>query len=101
MINIGIIVPLISLGFIGIFNRINLKSWLAPATIFSMLWFSLLSTTLFVAPELPIYSFGVWYILGISLALTMGSLLVPNNTLPDSEKYNTIESVKLFFFTLA
>tara|TARA_B100001029_G_scaffold177696_1_gene182857 strand:- start:226 stop:1506 length:1281 start_codon:yes stop_codon:yes gene_type:complete len=99
MINIGIIVPLISLGFIGIFNRINLKSWLAPATIFSMLWFSLLSTTLFVAPELPIYSFGVWYILGISLALTMGSLLVPNNTLPDSEKYNTIESVKLFFFT--
>ena len=96
---IGIIIPLISLGFIGIFNRIYLKSWLAPASIFSMLWFLLLSTTLFVAPGFPIYPFGLWYILAISIALTLGSLLVPKNILPDSEKYNTIEAIKLFFFT--
>ena len=96
---IGIIIPLISLGFIGIFNRIYLKSWLAPASIFSMLWFLLLSTTLFVAPGFPIYPFGVWYILAISVALTLGSLLVPKHILPDSEKYNTIEAIKLFFFT--
>ena len=96
---IGIIIPLISLGFIGIFNRIYLKSWLAPASIFSMLWFLLLSTTLFVAPGFPIYPFGVSYILAISVALTLGSLLVPKHILPDSEKYNTIEAIKLFFFT--
>ena len=96
---IGIIIPLISLGSIGIFNRIYLKSWLAPASIFSMLWFLLLSTTLFVAPGFPIYPFGVWYILAISVALTLGSLLVPKHILPDSEKYNTIEAIKLFFFT--
>ena len=99
MAPIGIIIPLISLGFIGIFNRIYLKSWLAPASIFSMLWFLLLSTTLFVAPGFPIYPFGVWYILAISVALTLGSLLVPKHILPDSEKYNTIEAIKLFFFT--
>ena len=99
MPTIGIIIPLISLGFIGIFNRIYLKSWLAPASIFSMLWFLLLSTTLFVAPGFPIYPFGVWYILAISVALTLGSLLVPKHILPDSEKYNTIEAIKLFFFT--
>jgi len=98
MINIGIIIPLIILGSIGIFNRINLRSWLAPASIFSMLWFSLLSVTLFVAPEFPIYPFGLWYILGISVALTLGSLLVPKNLLPDSERYNSIEAIKLFFF---
>ena len=99
MPKIGIIIPLISLGFIGIFNRIYLKSWLAPASIFSMLWFLLLSTTLFVASEFPIYPFGLWYILAISVALTLGSLLVPKHILPDSEKYNTIEAIKLFFFT--
>ena len=99
MTTIGIIIPLISLGFIGIFNRIYLKSWLAPASIFSMLWFLLLSTTLFVAPGFPIYPFGVWYILAISVALTLGSLLVPKHILPDSEKYNTIEAIKLYFFT--
>ena len=99
MPTIGIIIPLISLGFIGIFNRTYLKSWLAPASIFSMLWFLLLSTTLFVAPGFPIYPFGVWYILAISVALTLGSLLVPKHILPDSEKYNTIEAIKLFFFT--
>jgi len=98
MINIGIIVPLISLGSIGIFNRIHLKSWLAPASFFSMLWFLLLSTTLFVAPEFRIYPFGLWYILGISIALTLGSLLVPKNILPDSERYNSIEAIRLFFF---
>ena len=98
MINIGIIVPLISLGFIGIFNRISLNSWFAPASIFSMLWFSLLSVTLLVAPEFPMHPLGLWYILGVSMALTLGSLLVPKNLLPDSEKYNSIESVKLFFF---
>jgi len=99
MPTIGIIIPLISLGSIAIFNRIHLKSWLAPASTFSMLWFSLLSVTLFVAPEFPIYSFGLWYILAISVALTLGSLLVPKHILPDSEKYNTIEAIKLFFFT--
>ena len=99
MPTIGIIIPLISLGSIAIFNRIHLKSWLAPASTFSMLWFSLLSATLFVAPEFPIYSFGLWYILAISVALTLGSLLVPKHILPDSEKYNTIEAIKLFFFT--
>ncbi len=98
MINIGIIVPLISLGSIGIFNRISLNSWFAPASIFSMLWFSLLSVTLLVAPEFPMHPLGLWYILGVSMALTLGSLLVPKNLLPDSEKYNSIESVKLFFF---
>ena len=98
MINIGIIVPLISLGFIGIFNRISLNSWFAPASIFSTLWFSLLSATLLAAPEFPIYPLGLWYILGVSIALTLGSLIVPKNLLPDSEKYNSIESVKLFFF---
>ena len=98
MINIGIIIPLISLGSIGIFNRINLRSWLAPASIFSMLWFLLLSVTLFVAPEFPIYPFGVWYILGISVSLTLGSLLVPKHLLPQSERYNSIESIKLFFY---
>ena len=98
MINIGIIAPLISLGFIGIFNRISLNSWFAPASIFSTLWFSLLSATLLAAPEFPIYPLGLWYILGVSIALTLGSLIVPKNLLPDSEKYNSIESVKLFFF---
>ena len=98
MINIGIILPLISLGSIGIFNRISLNSWFAPASIFSMLWFSLLSVTLLVAPEFPMRPLGLWYILGVSMALTLGSLLVPKNLLPDSEKYNSIESVKLFFF---
>ena len=98
MINIGIIVPLISLGAIGIFNRISLNSWFAPASIFSTLWFSLLSATLLVAPEFPIYPLGLWYVLGVSIALTLGSLIVPKNLLPDSEKYNSIESVKLFFF---
>jgi len=95
---IEIIIPLISLGSIGIFNRTHLKSWLAPASIFSMLWFSLLSATLFVAPEFRIYPFGLWYILGISLALTLGSLLVPKYILPDSDRYNSIETIKLFFF---
>ena len=33
------------------------------------------------------------------MALTLGSLLVPKRILPDSEKYNTIESIKLFFFS--
>jgi len=99
MTNIGIIVPLITIGSIGIFNRIYLKSWLSPASFFSMLWFLLLSITLLVAPEFPIYPFGIWYILGISMALTLGSLLVPKHILPDSEKYNTIESIKLFFFS--
>ena len=99
MINIGIIIPLITIGSIGIFNRIYLNSWLAPASIFSMLWFLLLSITLIVAPEFPVYPLGVWYILGISMALTLGSLLVPKHILPDSEKYNTIESIKLFFFS--
>ena len=98
MINIGIIVPLISLGSIGIFNRISLNSWFAPASIFSTLWFSLLSATLLAAPEFPIYPLGLWYILGVSIALTLGSLIVPKNLLPDLEKYNSIESVKLFFF---
>jgi len=98
MINIEIIIPLISLGSIGIFNRIHLKSWLAPASIFSMLWFSLLSVTFFAVPEFPIYPFGLWYILGISIALTLGSLLVPKHLLPDSERYNSIEAIKLFFF---
>ena len=98
MINIGIIVPLISLVSIGIFNRISLNSWFAPASIFSTLWFSLLSATLLAAPEFPIYPLGLWYILGVSIALTLGSLIVPKNLLPDSEKYNSIESVKLFFF---
>ena len=98
MINIGIIVPLISLGSIGIFNRISLNSWFAPASIFSTLWFLLLSVTLLVAPEFPIHPLGLWYILGVSIALTLGSLLVPKNLLPDLEKYNSIESVKLFFF---
>ena len=98
MINIGIILPLISLGSIGIFNRISLNSWFAPASIFSTLWFSLLSATLLAAPEFPIYPLGLWYILGVSIALTLGSLIVPKNLLPDSEKYNSIESVKLFFF---
>ena len=98
MINIGIILPLISLGSIGIFNRISLNSWFAPASIFSILWFSLLSVTLLVAPEFPMHPLGLWYILGVSMALTLGSLLVPKNLLPDSEKYNSIESVKLFFF---
>ena len=98
MINFGIIVPLISLGSIGIFNRISLNSWFAPASIFSILWFSLLSVTLLVAPEFPIHPLGLWYILGVSMALTLGSLLIPKNLLPDSEKYNSIESVKLFFF---
>ena len=98
MVNLGIIAPLISLGFIGIFNRISLKSWLAPASIFSMLWFLLLSATLLVAPEFPIHPLGLWYIFGVSIALTLGSLLVPKSLLPDSEKYNSIESVKLFFF---
>ena len=99
MPTIGIIIPLISLGSIGIFNRIYLKSWLAPASFFSMLWFLLLSSTLFVAPGFPIYPFGLWYILGISVALTLGSLLVPKHILPHSENYNTIESIKLFFFS--
>jgi len=63
-----------------------------------MLWFSLLSVTLFAAPEFPIYPFGLWYILCISIALTLGSLLVPKHLLPDSERYNSIEAVKLFFF---
>ena len=101
MPTIGIIIPLISIGFVGVFNRINLKSWLAPASIFSMLWFLLLSTTLFVAPEFPIYSFGLWYILGISLALTLGSLLVPKPILPDSDRYHNIEVINLFFFNRA
>ena len=98
MINIGIIAPLISLGFIGIFNRISLNSWFAPASIFSTLWFSLLSATLLAAPEFPIYPLGLWYVLGVSIALTLGSLIVPKNLLPDSERYNSIEAVKLFFF---
>ena len=99
MIKIGIIAPLLSIGFIAIFNRIYLKSWLAPASLFTILWFLLLSTTLLVAPGFPIYPFGLWYILAISIALTLGSLLVPKHILPDSEKYNNIEAVKLFFFT--
>ena len=33
------------------------------------------------------------------MALTLGSLLVPKHILPDSEKYNTVESIKLFFFS--
>ena len=99
MPTIEIIIPLISLGSIGIFNRIYLKSWLAPASIFSMLWFLLLSTTLFVAPGFPIYPFGVWYILAISVALTLGSLLVPNDILPDTDRYNSIEVINLFFFS--
>ena len=98
MINIGIIFPLISIGFLGIFNRIYLKSWLVPASIFSMLWFILLTTTLIVAPEFPMYSFGIWYILGISMAITLGSLIVPKSILPESKGYNTIENIKLFFF---
>ena len=81
MINFGIIVPLISLGSIGIFNRISLNSWFAPASIFSTLWFSLLSATLLVAPEFPIYPLGLCYILGVSKALTLGSLLVSKNLL--------------------
>ena len=101
MPTIGIIIPLISIGFVGVFNRINLKSWLAPASIFSMLWFLLLSITLFVAPEFPIYSFGLWYILGISLALTLGSLLVSKDILPDSDRYHSIEVINLFFFNRA
>ena len=99
MINIGIMIPLITIGSIGIFNRIYFKSWLTPASFFCMLWFLLLSITLIVAPEFPVYPLGVWYILGISMALTLGSLLVPKHILPDSEKYNTIESIKLFFFS--
>ena len=99
MINIGIMIPLITIGSIGIFNRIYLNSWLTPASFFCMLWFLLLSITLIVAPEFPVYPLGVWYILGISMALTLGSLLVPKHILPDSEKYNTIESIKLFFFS--
>ena len=93
MINIGIMIPLITIGSIGIFNRIYLNSWLTPASFFCMLWFLLLSITLTVAPEFPVYPFGVWYILGISMALTLGSLLVPKQILPHSEKYNTIESI--------
>ena len=99
MINIGIMIPLITIGSIGIFNRIYLNSWLTPASFFCMLWFLLLSITLIVAPEFPVYPLGVWYILGISMALTLGSLLVPKHILPDSEKYNTVESIKLFFFS--
>ena len=99
MINIGIMIPLTTIGFIGIFNRIYLNSWLTPASFFCMLWFLLLSITLIVAPEFPVYPLGIWYILGISMALTLGSLLVPKHILPDSEKYNTIESIKLFFFS--
>jgi len=63
-----------------------------------MFWFLFLSIILIMAPEFPIYPIGIWYILGISTALTLGSLLVPKRVLPDSEKYNTIESIKLFFF---
>jgi len=99
MPTIGIIIPLISIGSIGIFNRIYLKSWLAPASIFSMLWFLLLSITLFIAPEFPIYPFGLWYILAISIALTLGSLLIPKDILPDSDRYHSIEAINLFFFT--
>ena len=98
MINFGIIIPLITIGSIAIFNRIYLKSWLAPASIFSMLWFLLLSSTLLIVPEFPIYPLGLWYILGISIALTLGSLLVPKHLIPDSDKYNSIEAIKLFFF---
>ena len=89
--NFEINIPLILLGTIGAFNRINSKSWLAPSSVFSILWFLLLSITLLVAPEFPIYPLGLWYILGISIALTLGSLLVPKNFIPASEKYNRIE----------
>ena len=84
--------------FISLFNWYNTKSLLSPASFFSMFWFLFLSIILIMAPEFPIYPIGIWYILGISTALTLGSLLVPKRVLPDSEKYNTIESIKLFFF---
>jgi len=99
MINIEIIIPIISIGFIGLFNRIHLKSWLSPASFFSMLWFSFLIITLLLAPEFPIYKLGIWYILGISLALTLGSLLISKDLLPDSKRYNSVESIKIFFFS--
>lgn len=98
MEDVAINFPITVLGLIGIWNRTVANSWFTPACFFTMLWFMILLITRIIAPEFPAYSFGLWYIVALALALTLGSLLVPIQIVPRQERYSTLEEINFFFY---
>ena len=51
------------------------RTWLQPGNFFSLFWLLLTLIPLLIAPENPVYPFGIWYIFSFSLALLLGSLV--------------------------
>ena len=62
-----------------------------------MFWFFLFFMTMIFFSEVKIYNLGLWYIVSISLSITIGSLLIPSQVLPRREKYYTFEEIISFF----
>jgi oligosaccharide repeat unit polymerase len=55
--------------------RMHTRTWTHPATIFPLVWTLHTLMPLLFAPELPIYSSGLWYIALACLAVQCGALL--------------------------
>ena len=53
------------------------RTWLQPGNFFSLFWLLLTLIPLLIAPENPVYPFGIWYIFSFTLALLLGSLVWP------------------------
>jgi len=62
-----------------------------------MFWFFLFFIKMIFFSEAKIFNLGLWYIVSISLSITIGSLLIPSQVLPRREKYYTFEEIISFF----
>jgi oligosaccharide repeat unit polymerase len=78
--------------------RIHTRSWTHPATLFPLVWALHTLVPLVFAPELPIYSSGLWYIAMMCFAVLGGALLpgdqrsASSNQVPAAQLYDYLRS---------
>ena len=74
--SIGTFTALIAMTGLTITGYYFHRTWVQPGNFFSLFWLLLTLIPLLIAPENPVYPFGVWYIFSFSLALLLGSLVL-------------------------
>ena len=71
-----VIFPVLVLLLLSIFAKIYFRNWLAPGSLFSIIWFLYIIMPLVFAPDLPVSSISLWVIVFSVFSLITGSLLV-------------------------
>ena len=92
--SISITLPITTLGIIALWTRYYYKSWFAPGSFFTLFWFLVILFPQIIAPELPTYSFGLWFIVSFAVAIILGGMVVPYNYYELYTNFAVIENIK-------